>query len=79
MSDAEKTIQTIIQKLRRLPSSELEKVGRFMESLDPKVNDKQKILAYVGAWKDIDPAIFGDLTDRLTQRREQASSSRRIF
>ena len=79
MSDSFKIKKDIIKKLERLPQSKLDKVFHFIDSLEDKTKNKNEILAFAGAWKEIDTQLFDELTTGLHRRRNTNSNSRRIF
>ncbi|MCB0564117.1 MAG: DUF2281 domain-containing protein [Phaeodactylibacter sp.] len=68
--------EEIREKLDKLSSEKLQEVLEFLESLEDASPQTQKILSYAGIWKDMDPALFEDLTTNLHKNR--VASSRAI-
>jgi hypothetical protein len=46
-------------------------VDSYLKKLETRSTKKEKILAYAGAWDDMDKSIFREFTDELTTRRQK--------
>jgi hypothetical protein len=76
MDDKVKIRKKIIKRLEGMPKSKLGKVFEYIESLEEKANRKKDILAFAGAWKDIDPELLEELTSKLQDRRAKTNVRR---
>jgi hypothetical protein len=76
MDDKVKIRKKIIKRLEEMPKSRLGKVFEYIESLENKAKHKKDILSFAGSWKNIDPALFEELTSGVQERRTRTSRRR---
>ncbi len=70
----------ILQKINRVPADKLKELDDFVSSLAPGVLHTSKTLSYAGAWRDIDAAVFKDLTtDLITNRQRNRWRNNSVF
>ncbi len=61
----------ILRKINRIPADKLKELDDFVSSLDQGVLHTSKTRSYAGAWRDIDDAVFNDLTTDLISHRQR--------
>ena len=63
----------LLTRIRRIPANKLQDLDDFISKIEDNTNAKSKILAFAGAWKDIDSDTLSDLTENLVKNRERSS------
>jgi hypothetical protein len=71
MTTVTKIRKQILRRIERLPDEDLPMVDSCLKKLETRSTKKEKILAYAGAWDDMDKSIFREFTDELTTRRQK--------
>lgn len=61
----------ILQKIKRIPDDRLKELDVFISQLEEKPCKKDKILAFAGAWVDIDEKLFDEFIENIPERRQQ--------
>lgn len=68
--------ERLIKRIENLSPEKLQDLSRFLESLETE-NNQIKVLAFAGAWADLDVETFDELTSNLENRRK--SNRIRLF
>ena len=61
----------ILRRIQRIPSDRLNELNEFVSKLEQTSGNKAKILAFAGAWENIDPSAFAELTENILSNREK--------
>jgi hypothetical protein len=61
----------ILRKIYRIPTDKLKKLDDFVSKLEQGIIQKSKTLSFAGSWRDIDNALFNDLTNDLISNRQR--------
>lgn len=69
MTTEAKIIKLILRRIERIPDEHLAKIDNYLKKLENRSTKRDKILAYAGAWNDIDENVFSELTEELPTRR----------
>lgn len=59
----------IIQRIKKIPSKNLNKIEELVNKLEDRKSSKEKILSFSGAWEDLNEDTFKDFTDNLGEKR----------
>jgi hypothetical protein len=70
MKGTDKIRASVLRKIEGVSIDNLRKINEFLDSLENSKNSKERILSYAGQWKDIDPEVFDELTDKTEERRK---------
>jgi hypothetical protein len=57
--------------MNRIPADKLQELDEFVSTIEQGVLPTSKKLAFAGAWRDIDDAIFYDFTNDLISNRQR--------
>ncbi len=71
MATVTKIRKQVLRRIERLPDEDLPMVDSYLKKLETRSTKKERILAYAGAWNDLDETIFREFTDELTTRRRK--------
>lgn len=61
----------ILRKIKRIPAEKLKELDVFVTRLEESSSKKDKIMAFAGAWEQMDENLFDEFTDNLIDRRQQ--------
>lgn len=61
----------ILRKIKRIPDDRLKELDVFVSKLEETPRKKDKILAFAGAWEDIDENLFDEFTENIPERRQR--------
>jgi hypothetical protein len=61
----------ILKKIKKIPSNRLKELNDFVSKLGRNAGEKEKILAFAGAWKDMDTSILKEFTENLISNRQK--------
>ena len=61
----------LLRRIYRIPLEKLKEISDFVSKIEEKAVNKQKVLSYAGAWKNLDDSIFQDLTRDLIKNRQR--------
>jgi hypothetical protein len=61
----------ILKKIQRIPSDRLKELNDFVSKLEKSHEKKERILAFAGAWENMEPSIFNELTENLISNRRK--------
>jgi hypothetical protein len=75
ITDTQRRMQ-ILRKVNRIPVDKLKELDEFVSKLEEGIVKKSKVLSFAGSWRDIDDAVFDELTNNLINNRQR--SRRRI-
>lgn len=71
MTTETKIRKQILRRIERIPDEHLAKIDNYLKKLETRSTKRDKILAYSGAWNDLDESVFNELTDALIKRRQE--------
>jgi hypothetical protein len=71
MATVTKIRKQVLRRIERLPDEDLPMVDSYLKKLETRSTKKERILAYAGAWNDLDENGFREFTDELTTRRRK--------
>lgn len=61
----------LVKKVLEMPAKKLKRLSDFVSQLERGTEDNRTdILAFSGAWKDIENDVFADFTNNLNQNRQ---------
>jgi hypothetical protein len=60
----------LLQRIQRIPSNKLNELNEFVLKLEQTSSNKDKILSFAGAWKNLDTDAFFELTENLLSNRQ---------
>lgn len=75
MTTETKIRSQILKRIQRIPSSKLNELDEFISKLEQASGNKAKVLSYAGAWENIDPIVFTELTENIISNRERNTRS----
>ncbi|MEI7824985.1 MAG: hypothetical protein WCI01_06775 [Chlorobiaceae bacterium] len=61
----------IVRKINRIPVDKLKELDDFVSGLEEGVVRNSKTLSFAGVWRDIDDAVFNELTNNLISNRQR--------
>jgi hypothetical protein len=61
----------ILKKIQRIPSDRLNELNDFVSKLERSAGKKDRILAFAGAWENMDTSIFNEFTENLISNRRK--------
>lgn len=61
----------ILRKIKRISDDKLRELDVFVSKLEETPRKKDKILAFGGAWEDIDEKLFDEFTENIPERRQR--------
>ena len=61
----------ILRRIQRIPSNKLNELNEFVSKLEETSSNKDKILSFAGAWENLEPTIFIELTENLISNRQR--------
>jgi hypothetical protein len=61
----------LLRKIQKIPMNKLKELDDFVSRLELSTNKKEKNLSFAGAWKNLDDAVFEELTDNLIEKRQR--------
>jgi len=59
----------ILRRIERIPDEHLAKIDYYLKKLENLSTKRDKILAYAGAWNELDEGVFREFTEELLTRR----------
>jgi len=71
MTTETKIRSQILRRIQRIPSDRLNELNEFVSKLEQTSGNKAKILSFAGAWENIDPSAFAELTENILSNREK--------
>ncbi|HRW97329.1 MAG TPA: hypothetical protein P5104_07350 [Bacteroidales bacterium] len=69
MTTETKIRKQILRRIERIPDEHLAEIDDYLKKLENRSTKRDKILAYAGAWNDIDESVFREFTEELLTRR----------
>ena len=70
MDSKSKLRNNLIRKIQKLPPSKLSEVSKLLGQIERDFSAKEQTLSMAGSWKNIDPEILTELTDKLHENRK---------
>ena len=61
----------LLRKIQKIPSNRLNELNEFISKLEQTSSNKDKILAFAGAWENLDTNVFAELTENLISNRQR--------
>jgi len=69
MTTETKIRKQILRRIERIPDEHIAEIDDYLKKLENRSTKRDKILAYAGAWNDIDESVFREFTEELLTRR----------